>query len=253
METTHGSASSVSPPGTHVLAVERLMQPDDVSCGPTSMMMVCHHHGDPITFEEASAAIERNEDGGTLAVHIGSAALARGYRARIWSWNMRLFDPTWKSLSHGELLEKTRARRRVVSRPRARYALGAYGTFLEGGGQVGFAELEPQLLVDILDKGRPILVGLSATYLYQMAREHPADNRTDDVGGDPVGHFLVISGYEDHGRRFVVKDPFRTSPLDATGSYVVEAQRLLNAILLGQVTYDAVLLEMWPATGGTHA
>ena len=37
------------------------------------------------------------------------------------------------------------------------------------------------------------------------------------------------------------------SPLGPHGERVVDATRLLNAVLLGQITYDAVLLEMWPA------
>jgi hypothetical protein len=35
-------------------------------------------------------------------------------------------------------------------------------------------------------------------------------------------------------------------PLSEDGRQVVDAQRLTNAILLGDLTYDAVLLELWP-------
>lgn len=231
------------------LHVPPLIQPDDNSCGPTALMMVCRHYGDPISFEEASAGIERNEDGGTLAVHLGRAALDRGYEARIWSWNLRLFDPTWKRLNRRELLERTQARRNVVKSVRARQALLAYEKFLEAGGIVGFAELEPKLLVSILDRGRPLLTGLSATYLYQMAREIPATNATDDIAGEPVGHFLVVSGYREGGKRFLVQDPFAKRPNRDAARQVVDARRLLNAILLGQTTYDALLLELWPKGG----
>jgi hypothetical protein len=67
------------------------------------------------------------------------------------------------------------------------------------------------------------------------------------VRGDPTGHFVVISGYEHWGRRLVVRDPFEHVPDSADGRLVVDAERLTNAILLGDVTYDAVLLEVWPA------
>jgi hypothetical protein len=69
----------------------------------------------------------------------------------------------------------------------------------------------------------------------------------DDVRGEPTGHFVVISGYEQWGRRLVVRDPFEHVPTSEDGRLVDDAERLTNAILLGDVTYDAVLLEVWPA------
>jgi hypothetical protein len=72
----------------------------------------------------------------------------------------------------------------------------------------------------------------------------------DDVAGDAVGHFVVIVGYEHWGRRFSVRDPSAHVPLSPDGRQVVEAQRLINAILLGDLTYDAVLLELWPGGDG---
>jgi hypothetical protein len=36
-------------------------------------------------------------------------------------------------------------------------------------------------------------------------------------------------------------------PATPDGRLTVSAERLINAILLGDVTYDAVLLELWPA------
>ena len=73
----------------------------------------------------------------------------------------------------------------------------------------------------------------------------------DDVAGDPVGHFVVISGYDRRGRRFTVRDPSAHAPTNRYGRVVVEAHRLINAIMLGDLTYDAVLLELWrPAPEG---
>ena len=68
----------------------------------------------------------------------------------------------------------------------------------------------------------------------------------DDVAGEPTGHFVVISGYTNWGRRVTVVDPFEQAPVDRTGLIQVDTDRLINAILLGDVTYDAVLLEVWP-------
>ena len=71
----------------------------------------------------------------------------------------------------------------------------------------------------------------------------------DDVRGEPTGHFIVIAGYEQWGRRFSLRDPSAhvPHPEGGDGRQVVDAQSLINAILLGDLTYDAVLLEIWRA------
>ena len=122
----------------------------------------------------------------------------------------------------------------------------AWITFLNEGGRVEFAELSPELLTSILNRGHPIVCGLSATWLYRTPRERPDDNDWDDIAGDPCGHFVVICGYSGGGRRFMVRDPSMHVPFSPDGRYVVPFQRLINAILLGDVTQDAVLLELWP-------
>jgi hypothetical protein len=110
------------------------------------------------------------------------------------------------------------------------------------GGRVVFDDLSRDLLVQLLSQGQPILTGLSATYLYRTKREYR--NEYDDVRGEPAGHFVVISGYEPGTDQFVVRDPSMHIPFSRTGKYSVPAERLIAAIFLGDVTYDAVLLVL---------
>src|SRR5688500_4281300 len=77
------------------LNVERILQPDEVTCGPTCLRKVYSFYGLPDTQDEIINALERNEDGGTLAVYLGIVALDRGLCARIYSYDLRIFDPTW--------------------------------------------------------------------------------------------------------------------------------------------------------------
>jgi hypothetical protein len=184
----------------------------------------------------------RNPDGGTLAVNLGISALREGYRPTLYTYNLRVFDPTWRALSARDLIRKLEQRRRVVRTERLRRATGSYAVYLRLGGRIRFQELRWELLVRILARGTPILTGLSATYLYQTPREH--QDQPDDVRGDPVGHFVVICGYYPRSHRFVVCDPLSGTPLSRSGKYSVAGQRLLPAILLGDVTYDAVLLVL---------
>jgi hypothetical protein len=237
----------------HELRVQRFLQPDDVTCGPTCLRKVYDFYGLTLGAQEVLGEIDRNEDGGTLAVFLGISGLRRGFAARIYSYDLRIFDPTWFALPRDRLAEKIHARFPHLPDSKRLRAARAYLRFLEMGGELAFDELTPGLLKSILDREHPVLAGLSATYLYRYSRERwdDASGRAvdDDVRGEPTGHFVVISGYEQWGRRLVVLDPFEHVPATPDGRLVVDAQRLTNAILLGDVTYDAVLLEVWPAAG----
>lgn len=229
-----------------LLDVPPLRQPDDVSCGPTCLFKVLRGYGDARSFDEVAARVRRNDDGGTLGVFVGLAALELGYEATIYSYNLRVCDPTWSHLTSSQLAEKLSQRARQVGEPKLSEAVDAYARFVRAGGQVLFDDLTDELLVSLLDTGRPIVCGLSATYLYQTPREDPLSGTMDDVGGEPAGHFLVVCGYRQHGRHFVVSDPYRHLPMTVTGTYEVGAHRLINAILLGDVSYDGVLVVVSP-------
>lgn len=73
-------------------------------------------------------------------------------------------------------------------------------------------------------------------------------NLPDDVAGEPAGHFVIIDGHDDGGREFEVVDPWPHNPFGKSPRYPVGARRLLNAILLGDVTYDGVLVVVRPAS-----
>ena len=235
----------------HELRVQRFLQPDDVTCGPTCLRKVYDFYGMRVDLETVLGEIDRNEDGGTLAVFLGIAGLRRGFSARIYSYDLQIFDPSWAGLPREELMEKIHARFPYLMDSKRLRAAKAYLEFLEMGGEIViFEELTPALLKGIIDREHPVLAGLSATYLYRFQRERwipeTDDLVSDDVAGDPTGHFVVIVGYEHFGRRFSLRAPSYHVPVCDDGRQVVDAQGLINAILLGDATYDAVLLELWP-------
>ena len=136
---------------------------------------------------------------------------------------------------------------------RLRAATGAYLEFLERGGHVCFEDLTPALLAEHLEAGRPLLTGLSATYLYRSARERGTS--FDDVAGTPAGHFVVLCGYHKTDRKVLVADPWAANPVSSSHQYWVDIGRLVNSILLGILTYDANLLVIEPGRnrGGERA
>jgi hypothetical protein len=129
-----------------------------------------------------------------------------------------------------------------VTSKRLKTTIAAYAEYLKGGGQLRFDPLDRDLLVTLLRRGQPVLTGLSATYLYQTPRE--LNEQYDDLRGEPAGHFVVVCGYYPKSDCFVVRDPSSHIPFSRSGKYSVASERLITAILLGDVTYDAVLLTL---------
>ena len=227
--------------------VDILPQPTDSTCGPTSLHAVYTYYGDDIPLQDVIDEVHYLENGGTLAVYLAIHALKRGYQAEIGTYNLSLFDPTWFNNHETNLIKKLKDQLVYKQDDRMQNATQAYLDFLELGGRVFQKELTPNLLKRYLHKSVPILTGLSATYLYQTAREYcNIKCRYDDIKGEPVGHFVILSGYST-GLKFVtVTDPFFENPISGSHVYDVDIQRLINAILLGIVTYDANILIIRP-------
>ena len=227
-----------------LLQVPRFEQPDDVTCGPTCLAQVYSYYGRSVALPEVIEATQRNPDGGTLAVYLGIRALRDGFAAQIYSYNLRVFDPTWSKLGREALSAKLHQRLQTVTSEKLKRTISGYIDYMRLDGQLGFAELTPKLIIRMLARGQPVITGLNATHLYQTQREYA--NEYDDVRGDPVGHFVVISGYYARTNRFVISDPSPHIPFSRTGTYTVKADRLIAATLLGDLTYDAVLLAVRP-------
>lgn len=221
-------------------------QPDEASCGPTCLEAIYRHHGDDVSLESVITGIQHLPEGGTLAVFLALDALDRGYRATIYTYNLRIFDPSWFTESGKMDLEpKLERQRREAPDAKVRLASAGYLDFLSRGGRVFMEELGHGLLDRYFDRSIPVLAGLSATFLYRSPRERA--NRYDDVLGEASGHFVVLSGNDAGGGGVRVLDPYRSNPFGRK-DYSVSMERLSGAIYLGVLTYDANLLVIEPDT-----
>jgi hypothetical protein len=228
------------------LPVDILPQPDDAACGPTCLHAVYRYFDDSIPLARVIGEVEPIKRGGTLAVNLARHALRRGYAATLYTYNLRVFDPTWFARPGVDLAERLRLQARAKTKERLREATTAYLDFLELGGGIRFEELNPALLERLLSDG-PVITGLSATYLYGSARERgEAELVEDDVGGFPQGHFVVLAGYYADRREVLVADPLEDRPGFESRVYDVGLDRVLGAILLGVLTYDANLAVIRP-------
>jgi hypothetical protein len=219
-------------------------QPDDESCGITCLQAVYNHYGVETTLEQLKGQIEHWQTGGTVSVNLARNALSKGFAAEIYTYNVKIFDPTWKALAPKELEKKLKQRQRKIRSKKQKKVIGFYLDFIRKGGVLRFDDLDEALfdrLHEKKDKHRPIICGLSATYLYQTMRE-TADNQEDDIVGQPVGHFVVVSGWDPLKRIVTISDPLRKNPISETGIYKLPFTRFSNAVMLGILTYDENLL-----------
>jgi hypothetical protein len=224
-------------------------QPDDTTCGPTCLHAIYRYFGDPIDLNQVISDVTDLEGGGTLAVYLACHALGRGYKATIYTYNLRLFDPTWFVSNGFDISEKLNLQLRYKNRDSLLNTVtNAYLKFLELGGQLRFEDLAPGLIRRYLKREVPILAGLNATYLYNSSREYVEGYHLvrDDVRGESTGHFVVLAGYDKVSRNVLIADPFKQNPLSSHQHYEVNIYRLVCSIMLGIVTYDDNLLVIEP-------
>jgi hypothetical protein len=219
------------------------IQPTETTCGPTCLQAVYAYHGDEVPLDSLIGNVPALLNGGTLAVILGRHALHRGYRAKIYTFNLHVVDPTWFNPSKEDIRVRLGRREESCRSRRQRTALQAYRAFVEDGGELEMTDLSPRLLEEHLSQGQPILAGLSSTFLYQSAREDPVTNEDDDILGEPAGHFVVLSGYDRDSNSAAIADPF-VNPFTSGSHYRVGWDHLACSILLGAMTYDANLLVL---------
>ena len=221
-------------------------QPDDITCGPTCLHALYQYYNDTITLKEVVSEVKHLKTGGTLAVMLGNHALKRGYKAHIYTYNLNVFDPTWFKQSSSKMIQSLKRQMKYKFNSRKLLvASKAYIKFLEAGGKILNSELDDKLIKNYLRKKVPVLTGLSATYLYGTPREISATNKYDSIKGEPVGHFVVVNGYDEPTDTVYLADPMNPNPLKSQ-YYSVHFNRLINSIMLGIVTYDANLLIIEP-------
>ncbi len=233
-------------------------QPDDVTCGPACLYSIYRYFGDEaVSLRQVIEQIDRLDHGGTLIEALACHALRRGFRATIYTYHVDMFDPTWFAQDGGvhspedvgdRLTQQIRARK---ADHRTRLATRAMREFLSLGGELRMQDLVATLIAAPIRRGLPIIAGLSSTFLYRESRLG-RDNKDDDIGGDPQGHFVMIIGYDGRRREVLVADPLDKNPPFHTARYRLSIGRFINAVLLGILTHDANLLVVEPRTPRRH-
>ena len=240
-------------PITLHLPVKMLPQPDETTCGPTCLHAIYRYWGEEEVLEEVIARTRKlQQGGGTFAVFLACDALRKGYQATIYTYNLKVFDPTWFAAGV-DIAERLRQQREAKTDARLRHATEGYLEFLSLGGRLRLTDLSPRLIRGLLRRNLPILTGLSSTFLYRTAREYGPHDVPDDVRGVPAGHFVVMAGYNRKQHTVLVADPYGPHPYGPSLEYWININRVVGSVLLGVVTHDANLLVIHPRQPGRRA
>lgn len=221
-------------------------QPDETTCGPTCLQSVLSYYGDQTPLSEVINSIPDLEAGGTLSVMLANYALKKGFKATTYTYNLQVFDPSWFK-GNVDIADKLRQQAKFKTKAKLRTATEHYLSYLELGGKILFEDMSPFLIRKILTSGKPIICGLSSTYLYNSKREYGDNCDYDDIRGLPSGHFVVIYGYDSKRRKVYIADPLLPNPINNSQLYSVSMSHLICSILLGVLTYDAKLLIIEPS------
>ncbi len=229
------------------LDVTMLQQPDDTSCGPTCLHAVYAYYGLTRPLGQIISEIEYLDKGGTLGVVLANHAVQSGFKVSLFTYNLMIFDPTWFT-GRVDLADRLKRRAKVTGSRKQRFAIRQYLQFLTNGGTIRFEDMTRRVLTSFLDKGLPIIAGLNSTFLYRSARMNSETMRDDDIGGRVEGHFVVLHGYQRSNRMVGISDPYARNPFTGQTSYQIGIDRVINAILLGVMTYDAnfIIIEPQP-------
>lgn len=222
-------------------------QPDDSTCGPTCLHAIYQYFKDPVQLNTVIGEVPVLDSGGTLGVMLANHALDRGYTCSIYTYNLMIYDPTW-FLPGVDIKSRLKERAANTADDKQKLAIRQYIEFIDNGGKLYFQDLTRSLLRRFLRRRIPILTGLNSTYLYRTMRSFGPMMADDDVRGEVVGHFVVLCGYHEANKTVLVADPYHGNPYSKERVYAMPMDRVIGAILLGVMTYDANFMIIEPKT-----
>lgn len=209
------------------------------NCGPNALAQLMSFYGKEVDPLELVKQTRMMGDFGTWDADIGKTATLYGFKPRIITLNINTFTPQWYSLGKQALIKKLQQRAKKVKGKLQKQNAQSFVDYLRAGGKLAFKPISREFLIDRLKK-RPIIVGLSSTYLYKLP---PKKQQKIDADFEN-GHFVVLDGYDPKTDKFSVVDPWYKIPFSKSGRYKLKSDELIAAIYLGEATYDCTVLEL---------
>jgi len=109
--------------------------------------------------------------------------------------------------------------------------------YLQAGGELLFYPLSKELLLAHFDHGLPLIAALDMSFLYDCVAFY------DEFSEHRATHFVVLHGYDPAQNSLYVSDPWHSIPIpNQNGQYIIDADRIINAIFLGEERNDSALI-----------
>ncbi|HPB31539.1 MAG TPA: cysteine peptidase family C39 domain-containing protein [Candidatus Sumerlaeota bacterium] len=219
------------------LEMAPVSQRDDFSCGAACLKMMMEYLGVSCPMETLRHMMPPIPGIGLHDTHVAMCAMKFGFTPTIYTYNYCLMHPIWNHLTDDEILEElVHIRDDPQSREQAIAAEG-YCRYLLAGGHLIFYPLSKELILAHFDRGLPCMAALDMAFLYDCMPFDEDEKRAT--------HFIVINGYDPNKNHFHITDPWHTIPLENDdGRYSIDADRVVNAILLGQHRNDSALIVL---------
>src|SRR5664279_1068494 len=129
------------------LPVEMLLQPDEITCGPTCLHAIYRYWGRNEPLQDVIERTAKLGRGGTVAVFLACDALQQGFQATIYTFNLTVFDPSWFG-GKVNIRERLLLQRAEKSHDqRVQEVTASYIEFLRLGGRLRLTDLSRYLLL----------------------------------------------------------------------------------------------------------
>ncbi len=230
------------------IKLKRIVQPH-MECGPAALKIVMDYLGrDNYNLRKIINDTRSEQKYVDWEFKLGTAAVARGFNATIFTLSTHFFDPAWYKLSKPALIRRLKKRLAFVTRYNARdvrdgYIFWCYKQstkaiidFLTKGGNIVFKPITKELISSYISRGIPVICPVNGSIFYGKRRVYR--KKYDDIRGVAFGHFVTVIGHKKD--RFIVMDNERMSN-KTKGIIEVDQDMLINSILL--FTGDIVVVE----------
>ncbi len=212
--------------------IEHVYQPTNISCGQSAVSMLLSAYDVRVDVRDVMQDIpmlkdDEGKEWGTFGVDLARFCMRQGFAATYVSFDCLLIDQKWAGLSQKVLAKKVAAMRKslpAIGKNLTTSFLRSYGHFLKEKGELLIEPcLTSALVYDRLRKGPLIaLVTFGAMY-----------------GRGTGTHFVVVYGNDAKGN-FLVADSW-----EKPGRHVVEPERLIAAVMAGQMTCENGVFWIW--------
>ncbi len=216
-------------------------------CAQASAAQIISYYGLNKSLEEIKQEVPVyiDSDGrkyGTSLGHIATYFQKLGFKTKLHSSDIIIFDRSWQEINSEELAKKLSERtpfikHGIYDEATIKVIVDGYSQYLASGGQISLPLVDTAYILKYLQQG-PLYMVVSYNSLNNCPKyDFSGDPIQDDIKGIPTTHAIVISGYQDG--QFEIVDP----DFEFGGYRKISESQLLAAFYLAQTDMDSLFIS----------